>query len=588
MGTANYANNAKGGDGLACAITGTSTYYGGGGGSAYGGSGGNGGGGTAPSASGTVGTAGTTNTGGGGSASVKANSGGGGSGVVMVAYQTAASAPTITGITPGNGTLSVAFTAPSSNGGAAITNYKVSTDGGTTFTAVSPAATTSPITISGLTNGTAYTVKIRAVNAAGDGAPSTGVAGTPVTVPGAPTITGITPGNGTLSVAFTAPSSNGGAAITNYKVSTDGGTTFTAVSPAATTSPITISGLTNGTAYTVKIRAVNAAGDGAASTGVAGTPVTVPGAPTIAGITPGNGTLSVAFTAPSSNGGAAISNYKVSTDDGATFTAVSPAATTSPITISGLTNGTAYTVKILAVNAAGDGAPSTGVAATPVTVAGAPTIAGITPGNGTLSVAFTAPSSNGGAAITNYKVSTDDGATFIRGFAGGDHQPDHHQQSNQRHRLHGEDPCGQRGGRRRAQHRRGGHPGDRGRRPDDRRHHARQRHLERGLHRTLVERRRGDHQLQGLDRRRRHLHRGFAGGDHQPDHHQQSNQRHTLHGEDPGGELRRRRRAEHRRGGHSGGQLLLMGKRQRHHRRPERHWARWRPEPAALRPRPEA
>ena len=172
MGTANYANNAKGGDGLACAITGTSTYYGGGGGSAYGGSGGNGGGGTAPSASGTVGTAGTTNTGGGGSASVGANSGGGGSGVVMVAYQTAASAPTITGITPGNGTLSVAFTAPSSNGGAAITNYKVSTDGGTTFTAVSPAATTSPITISGLTNGTSYTVKIRAVNAAGEARPA--------------------------------------------------------------------------------------------------------------------------------------------------------------------------------------------------------------------------------------------------------------------------------------------------------------------------------------------------------------------------------------------------------------------------------
>ena len=48
------------------------------------------------------------------------------------------------------------------------------------------------------------------------------------------------------------------------------------------------------------------------------------------------------------------------------FTAVSPAATTSPITISGLTNGTSYTVKILAVNSAGDGAPSAGVAGTPV------------------------------------------------------------------------------------------------------------------------------------------------------------------------------------------------------------------------------
>jgi len=90
-------------------------------------------------------------------------------------------APTITGITAGDGTLSAAFTAPSSDGGAAITNYKYSTDGGSTFTAVSPASTTSPLAISGLTNGTTYQVKILAVNSAGDGTPSTAVAGTPGT-----------------------------------------------------------------------------------------------------------------------------------------------------------------------------------------------------------------------------------------------------------------------------------------------------------------------------------------------------------------------------------------------------------------------
>ncbi|NDE17796.1 hypothetical protein EBZ80_22995 [bacterium] len=99
-------------------------------------------------------------------------------------------------------------------------------------------------------------------------------------VPGAPTITGITAGNAQLSVAFTAPSSNGGSAITNYKYSTDGGSTFTAVSPAATTSPITITGLSNGTSYNVQILAVNAAGDGTASTGVNGTP-TAPAVPTV-------------------------------------------------------------------------------------------------------------------------------------------------------------------------------------------------------------------------------------------------------------------------------------------------------------------
>jgi len=91
--------------------------------------------------------------------------------------------------------------------------------------------------------------------------------------PRAPVITGVTAGNGTLTVAFTAPASDGGAAISNYKYSTNNGSTFTAVSPATTTSPIVISGLTDGTAYTVKILAVNSAGDGAASSGVSGTPV---------------------------------------------------------------------------------------------------------------------------------------------------------------------------------------------------------------------------------------------------------------------------------------------------------------------------
>jgi hypothetical protein len=99
-------------------------------------------------------------------------------------------------------------------------------------------------------------------------------------VPGAPTITGIAAGNAQLSVAFTVPSSDGGSAITNYKYSTDGGSTFTAVSPAATTSPITITGLSNGTSYNVQILAVNAAGDGTASTGVNGTPA-APAVPTV-------------------------------------------------------------------------------------------------------------------------------------------------------------------------------------------------------------------------------------------------------------------------------------------------------------------
>lgn len=88
-------------------------------------------------------------------------------------------------------------------------------------------------------------------------------------IPSAPTISGVTAGDSQLSVAFTA-GSDGGAQISDYKYSTDNGSTWT--SAGTTTSPITITGLTNGTAYNVKLRAVNSVGDGTASSASSGTP----------------------------------------------------------------------------------------------------------------------------------------------------------------------------------------------------------------------------------------------------------------------------------------------------------------------------
>jgi len=315
-------------------------------------------------------------------------------------------APTIGTITPGNGQLSVAFTAPSSNGGATITDYKCSINGGAYS---SLGTTTSPFVFSTLTNGTAYSITIKAVNSVGDGAASNSVSGTPRTVPSASTITGITPGNGNLSAAFTS-GSNGGASVTNYKYSLDGGSSFTAFSPAQTTSPVSISGLTNGTAYNVQLLAVNAAGDGAASNSETATPFTTPSAVTGFTVTEGNSQLSLAFTA-GADGGSAITNYEYSLNGGSTFT--SAGSTTSPIVVTGLTNGTVYSVQLRAVNAAGNGVATSSLSATPRTISDAPSIIGITAGNSQLSVAFSAPTFNGGTAITNYKYSLNGGSTFV-------------------------------------------------------------------------------------------------------------------------------------------------------------------------------
>lgn len=103
------------------------------------------------------------------------------------------------------------------------------------------------------------------------------------------------------------------------------------------------------------------------STSSGGGAATVPGAPVIGTVTAGDASATVSFTAPASNGGSAITGYT------ATCTAAGSlvkSGTASPITVTGLTNGTAYTCSVTATNAVGTGAASGGVAVTPSAAAG--------------------------------------------------------------------------------------------------------------------------------------------------------------------------------------------------------------------------
>ncbi len=91
--------------------------------------------------------------------------------------------------------------------------------------------------------------------------------------------------------------------------------------------------------------------------------VTRPGAPTIGNATAGDGSASIAFTAPASNGGGAISGYTATCSAGAANLIANGAA--SPITVTGLTNGTAYSCTVTATNSAGTGAASGATSVTP-------------------------------------------------------------------------------------------------------------------------------------------------------------------------------------------------------------------------------
>ena len=89
---------------------------------------------------------------------------------------TTANAPTALVATAGDGQVSIAFTAPSDTGGAAITDYEYELDDSGTWTSASTAAT--PVVITGLANGTAYSIKLRAVNSKGSGTESAAVTAT--------------------------------------------------------------------------------------------------------------------------------------------------------------------------------------------------------------------------------------------------------------------------------------------------------------------------------------------------------------------------------------------------------------------------
>ncbi len=81
---------------------------------------------------------------------------------------------------------------------------------------------------------------------------------------------------------------------------------------------------------------------------------TAPGAPIIGTATAGNGQATVSFTSPTANGGSVITLYTVTSNIGG-FTGT---GTASPITVTGLTNGTPYTFTVTAANSAGTSVPS--------------------------------------------------------------------------------------------------------------------------------------------------------------------------------------------------------------------------------------
>lgn len=312
--------------------------------------------------------------------------------------------PTGVTATIGNGSAAVSLTPPTNTGGPAITSYTMTASpGGATCTVNAPATSCS---ISPLDNGTAYTFSATAFNGVARSDTSTASASvTPATVPGAPTITSATSSSsGSTTVNFSAPASNGGSAITGYTITSNpGGFTCTA---AANATSCAVSGLTDGVAYTFTAVATNAIGNSSSSGASSSvTSAGAPGAPTSVTATVGNSSATVTVSGASANG-SAITSYTVQAYD-ATGTAIAgkTCTITSPATscaVSGLTNGSEYSFKATATNGVSTSIESSASATvTPAGVPSAPTGVSVTSGTGKVTVAWTAPATNG-SPITSY------------------------------------------------------------------------------------------------------------------------------------------------------------------------------------------
>ncbi len=288
---------------------------------------------------------------------------------------TLAGLTTVTGIKISNGSYQV-------NSGSYTTSPGVVSNGDTVTVRQTASGSNGTVTTATLTVG--------GVNAAFDV--------TTLGVPAQPVMTSITPGNSQASLAFATPADNG-AALSGYAVNitpsggsavtlnvgvgdgatvTSGGLTAT-VAVSGSTTRIAVTGLSNGASYAFTVAASNSVGAGVSSASQSATPADVPSQPTVTA-TPTYGQASLAFATPADNG-AALSGYAVNitpsggsavtlnvgASDGATVTTggltatVAVSGSNTRITVTGLSNGTAYAFTVAATNSSGTGVASTAV-----------------------------------------------------------------------------------------------------------------------------------------------------------------------------------------------------------------------------------
>ena len=257
----------------------------------------------------------------------------------------------VAAIGAGSGTLTVTA---SVTGGGTLTKWEYKQKEGTgnfdaSWTTISSTSTSLSHTVTGLTDGTNYQFKVRAVNATGNGADSDASA---TVQPKAVTLTAsaVEAATATLTIAHHA-----GDWYYKANAAPDAACSASAVTGATEA----LTGLSSNTSYTYKAYRDSSCGTLVAT---ATALLTKPGKPTqpVAAIGAGSGTLTVTASV---TGGGTLTKWEYKQKEGtgnfdASWTTISSTSTSLSHTVTGLTDGTNYQFKVRAVNATGNGADS--------------------------------------------------------------------------------------------------------------------------------------------------------------------------------------------------------------------------------------